>query len=159
MKARDGRTRTGAGPDGRPAAVALTPILSARYRQPTSSGSARRRPDAPGERLARGSRRRDLDDVEVLLRGPLPAPVFDRLLARCPSLRWVHSATAGVERVLTPQALERGLIITNARGVFSEPIAEYVLMMILAVAAGCRSCSSCSASAPGSRSRRARWPT
>jgi phosphoglycerate dehydrogenase-like enzyme len=38
-----------------------------------------------------------------------------------------------VERVLTPQAAERGLVITNARGVFSEPIAEYVLMMVLAV--------------------------
>jgi phosphoglycerate dehydrogenase-like enzyme len=35
--------------------------------------------------------------------------------------------------VLTPQAAERGLVITNARGVFSEPIAEYVVMMILAV--------------------------
>ena len=59
--------------------------------------------------------------------------VFDRLLSRCPRLRWVHSATAGVERVLTPAAVERGLLITNARGVFSEPIAEYVLMMILAI--------------------------
>ncbi len=46
---------------------------------------------------------------------------------------WVHSATAGVERVLTPAALERGLAITNARGVFSDPIAEYVLMMVLAI--------------------------
>jgi phosphoglycerate dehydrogenase-like enzyme len=45
----------------------------------------------------------------------------------------VHSATAGVERVLTPQAAQRGLVITNARGVFSEPIAEYVLMMVLAI--------------------------
>jgi phosphoglycerate dehydrogenase-like enzyme len=39
-----------------------------------------------------------------------------------------------VERVLTPAALERGLTITNARGVFSRPIAEYVLLMMLAVA-------------------------
>jgi phosphoglycerate dehydrogenase-like enzyme len=38
-----------------------------------------------------------------------------------------------VERALTPAALERGIVITNARGVFSRPIAEYVLMMILAV--------------------------
>jgi phosphoglycerate dehydrogenase-like enzyme len=38
-----------------------------------------------------------------------------------------------VERVLTRAAARRGLVITNARGVFSEPIAEYVLMMILAV--------------------------
>jgi phosphoglycerate dehydrogenase-like enzyme len=67
----------------------------------------------------------------VLLRGPMPMGVFDRILARAPRLMWVHSATAGVERVLTPAALERGLAITNARGVFSDPIAEYVLMMIL----------------------------
>jgi phosphoglycerate dehydrogenase-like enzyme len=38
-----------------------------------------------------------------------------------------------VERVLTPAGRARGLIVTNARGVFSDPIAEYVLMMILAV--------------------------
>jgi phosphoglycerate dehydrogenase-like enzyme len=38
-----------------------------------------------------------------------------------------------VERALTSSALERGLVVTNARGVFSRPIAEYVVMMILAV--------------------------
>ena len=74
-----------------------------------------------------------LDDVEVMLRGWLSSDAFDRLLARAPRLAWVHSATSGVERALTPAARERGLVVTNARGVFSRPIAEYVLMMILAV--------------------------
>jgi phosphoglycerate dehydrogenase-like enzyme len=74
-----------------------------------------------------------LDDVEVMLRGWLSSDAFDRLLARAPHLAWVHSATSGVERALTPAALERGLVVTNARGVFSRPIAEYVMMMILAV--------------------------
>ena len=69
----------------------------------------------------------------MLLRGFLSAEAFDRLLARAPRLAWVHSASAGVERVLTPAGLQRGLVVTNARGVFSQPIAEYVLMMILAV--------------------------
>lgn len=121
-----------AGP--RPAAIALTPILSARYRE---ADLARIREAAPGSRLVNvsleGLSDDDLADVEVLLRGPLPAATFDRLLARCPRLVWVHSATAGVERVLTPAAAERGLRITNARGVFSQPIAEYVLMMVLAL--------------------------
>jgi phosphoglycerate dehydrogenase-like enzyme len=124
----------GTGPGGQPAAIALTPILSARYRE---ADLERIRAVAPDARLVsvslEGLADVSLDDVEVLLRGPLPAATFDRLLARCPSLRWVHSATAGVERVLTPAAARRGLVITNARGVFSEPIAEYVLMMILAV--------------------------
>jgi len=124
--------RSGVG--GVPAAIALSPILSARYRE---RDLERIHAAAPGSRLVsvslEGLADADLSDVEVLLRGPLPAGVFDRLLARCPALVWVHSATAGVERVLTPAALERGVVITNARGVFSDPIAEYVLMAILAV--------------------------
>ena len=68
-----------------------------------------------------------------MLRGWLSSDAFDRLLVRAPRLSWVHSATSGVERALTPASRGRGLIVTNARGVFSRPIAEYVLMMILAV--------------------------
>lgn len=121
-------------PGSDPAAIALTPILSARYRE---EDLARIRATAPGARLVsvslEGLSDSGLDDVEVLLRGPMPAASFDRLLARCPRLAWVHSATAGVERLLTAEAADRHLLITNARGVFSEPIAEYVLMMILAV--------------------------
>jgi phosphoglycerate dehydrogenase-like enzyme len=124
----------GSGPNGVPAAIGLSPILSARYR---TDHLARIAAAAPGSRLitvsSEGLADGDLSDVEVLLRGPLPQPIFDRLLSRCPRLMWVHSATAGVERVLTPSVLERGIAITNARGVFSDPIAEYVMMMILAV--------------------------
>jgi phosphoglycerate dehydrogenase-like enzyme len=118
----------------RPAAIALSPILSARYR---SGDLERIREAAPGARIVTLSREgltdEPVDDVEVLLRGWLSSEAFDRLLARAPNLKWVHSASAGVERALTPAALERGIVITNARGVFSRPIAEYVLMMILAV--------------------------
>jgi phosphoglycerate dehydrogenase-like enzyme len=124
----------GRGPNGVPAAIALTPILSARWR---TRDLARIRAAAPGARLVtistEGLADGPLDDVEVLLRGFLPAETFDRILARSPRLAWVHSASAGVERVLTPAGRERGLVITNARGVFSAPIAEYVLMMILAI--------------------------
>jgi phosphoglycerate dehydrogenase-like enzyme len=124
----------GLGIEGAPAAIAITPILSARYR---TRDLERIRAAAPGARIVtlsvEGLADGPLDDVEVLLRGWLAADAFDRLLGRAPRLAWVHSASAGVERVLTPASRERGLVITNARGVFSRPIAEYVLMMILAV--------------------------
>ncbi|HEX5827635.1 MAG TPA: D-2-hydroxyacid dehydrogenase [Candidatus Limnocylindrales bacterium] len=125
----------GTGPGGVPAAIALTPILAARYR---SRDLEVIRGAAPGARIVTigfdGHPDGPLDDVEVMLRGRLPAETFDRILARAPHLRWVHSATAGVERVLTPASRERGITITNARGVFSRPIAEYVMLMILAAA-------------------------
>jgi len=124
----------GSGPNGAPAAIALSPILSARYR---TRDLDRIRDAAPGARIVTLSREgltdEPVEDVEVLLRGWLSSDAFDRLLARAPRLTWVHSASAGVERALTPVARERGIVITNARGVFSRPIAEYVLMMILAV--------------------------
>jgi phosphoglycerate dehydrogenase-like enzyme len=124
----------GAGPGGVPAAIALSPILSARWR---ARDLERIREAAPGARIitvsTEGLADAPLEDVEVLLRGFLTAEAFDRVLARAPRLSWVHSASAGVERVLTPASLERGLVITNARGVFSRPIAEYVVMMMLAV--------------------------
>ncbi len=73
-------------------------------------------------------------DAEVLLLGSVPASVLDHVVTRSSRLRWIHSAAAGVDRVTTPVVRERGLMVTNARGVFSRPIAEYVVMMSLAIA-------------------------
>lgn len=71
--------------------------------------------------------------AEVLLRGGLPASVLDHLISRAPRLRWIHSASAGVDRVATEAVRARPITVTNARGVFSRPIAEYVVMMLLAI--------------------------
>ena len=117
-----------------PLAIAVSPILSARVR---AKDLERIRQAAPGSKIVNlsveGLADGPVDDVEVLLRGWLVAEAFDRLLARAPHLTWVHSATSGVERALTPSARARDILVTNARGVFSRPIAEHVLLMILAV--------------------------
>lgn len=47
---------------------------------------------------------------------------------------WVHTASAGVDRLMFPELIESSTVITNARGVFDRPIAEYVLGLILAFA-------------------------
>lgn len=124
----------GSGPDGVPAAVAVSPILSARVR---AGDLDRIRAAAPGTRIVNlsveGLADGPVEDVEVLLRGWLSSEAFDRLLVRAPRLSWVHSATSGVERALTPVARQRGIVVTNARGVFTRPIAEHVLMLILAI--------------------------
>jgi phosphoglycerate dehydrogenase-like enzyme len=71
--------------------------------------------------------------ARVLLRGGVPASVLDHIIGRAPRLEWIHSFSAGIDRVATPAVRGRGLVVTNARGVFSRPIAEYVVMMCLAI--------------------------
>jgi phosphoglycerate dehydrogenase-like enzyme len=122
------------GAEGVPRAIALTPILGARYRLEHLKAI---RTAAPGATLiavtADGHAERPLDEVEVVLCGRIAPRALDWMLARSPRLRWIHSVAAGVEHVLTPAVRSRGVVVTNARGVFSRPVAEYVLLMILAV--------------------------
>lgn len=47
-------------------------------------------------------------------------------------LRWVHVAAAGVDRLLFDELADSKVVLTNARGVFDQPIAEFVLACVLA---------------------------
>lgn len=49
-------------------------------------------------------------------------------------LQWIHTASAGVDAVLIPQVVESDVVLTNARGIFDQAIAEYVLGVVLAFA-------------------------
>lgn len=49
-------------------------------------------------------------------------------------LRWMHAASAGVDRMLFPELVESGVVLTNSRGVFDRPMAEYVLATVLSFA-------------------------
>lgn len=46
-------------------------------------------------------------------------------------LRWVHIASAGVDPLMFPELVDSKVVLTNSRGVFDRPIAEYVLGLIL----------------------------
>jgi phosphoglycerate dehydrogenase-like enzyme len=126
----------GHGPGGSPLAIAISPVLTGR----DAFGSMRDRilEAAPGTRLipisAEGVADEPVDEVEVLLRGwSLGGDALDRLVGRAPKLRWIHSVSVGVESMMTPCVRLRGLTVTNGRGVFSVPIAEYVMTMMLAI--------------------------
>ncbi|MBP8536226.1 D-2-hydroxyacid dehydrogenase [Streptomyces sp. MK37H] len=51
-----------------------------------------------------------------------------------PRPAWVHTASAGVDRLLCPELVESDTVLTNARGVFEQPIAEYVAGLVVAMA-------------------------
>ena len=52
--------------------------------------------------------------------------------SRAGSLEWIHVTAAGVDTLLFDELRDSGVVVTNARGVFDRPIAEYVLGAVLA---------------------------
>lgn len=67
-------------------------------------------------------------DLEVLV-----APFAPHDLSRTPRLRWVQLASAGVDHLLDDPPWARGLLVTNARGVYAPSIGQYVLAEILRI--------------------------
>ncbi|WP_446663529.1 D-2-hydroxyacid dehydrogenase [Flexivirga sp. B27] len=51
---------------------------------------------------------------------------------QCDRLRWIHVAAAGVDKLLFPELRDSSVVVTNARGIFDRPIAEFVLASVLA---------------------------
>ncbi|NUO45347.1 MAG: D-2-hydroxyacid dehydrogenase [Streptomyces sp.] len=51
-----------------------------------------------------------------------------------PRPRWVHTASAGVDHLMCPELAASDTVVTNARGIFDRPIAEYVAALVLAMA-------------------------
>lgn len=49
-------------------------------------------------------------------------------------LRWIHWAGAGVDAAMFPELVDSDVQLTNARGIFDVPIAEWVLGMIICFA-------------------------
>jgi phosphoglycerate dehydrogenase-like enzyme len=76
-----------------------------------------------------------LDAADVLVVYDIRSRLLHDVGARLAHVGWVHAASAGLDAVLTPTVLdgvrEGRTIVTNARGVFDRPIAEFVLAMLL----------------------------
>ena len=67
-------------------------------------------------------------DVEILVAGRAPAD-----LTLVPSLRWLQVRSAGVDHMAADPPWKKGLLVTNAKGVYAVPIGEYVSGMVLRV--------------------------
>ena len=50
------------------------------------------------------------------------------LLARYPSIEWVHCRSAGIDFIVSDELSELPVTITNAKGQFSSSLAEYTMM-------------------------------
>jgi phosphoglycerate dehydrogenase-like enzyme len=75
-----------------------------------------------------------LPGTEVLLVWDFTSDAVRHAWPAADALRWVHTASAGVDRLTFPGLLESPVTLTNSRGVFDAPMAEYVLGLVLAMA-------------------------
>ena len=60
---------------------------------------------------------------------------FSDLVRDCPNVRWLHTASAGVDHVLTPAVKAKsGIVVTDSGPAFEIAISEFVLAWMLLVA-------------------------
>nr|AKQ04693.1 putative oxidoreductase [uncultured Gemmatimonadetes bacterium Rifle_16ft_4_minimus_7] len=65
--------------------------------------------------------------AEVYLGYGVPRAVAQAALG---TLRWAHSAAAGVRATITPEFLATGAMLTNAKGLHAEPMADWAVTAI-----------------------------
>src|SRR3989442_720088 len=49
-------------------------------------------------------------------------------------LKWIHSTAAGVAQLMYPELRDSGIMVTNPSGIFSLPMAEHTIGLLLALA-------------------------
>src|SRR5467141_4312746 len=49
-------------------------------------------------------------------------------------LKWIHSTAAGVAQLMYPELRDSGIAVTNPSGIFSVPMAEHTIGLLLALA-------------------------
>lgn len=75
--------------------------------------------------------REAVPQADVLMNGMGNADLFRGLFPQAKAVRWVHSLSAGVENILTPELVQSPVPLTNARGVFAESLGEFVVAAAL----------------------------
>lgn len=75
-----------------------------------------------------------IDEAEILFVWPFRVPTLRSAWERAVKLRWIHTATAGVDGLIFKELQMSDVAVTNSRGVFEVAIAEYTLGLLLAFA-------------------------
>jgi phosphoglycerate dehydrogenase-like enzyme len=78
------------------------------------------------------------DDAEAMLLAGAAEVAFSsqinrEILRAAARLRWIHSPAAGIAGMLYPDMIASRVVLTNARGISADTIAEHVLAVTLAL--------------------------
>ncbi|MCC5858122.1 MAG: D-2-hydroxyacid dehydrogenase [Ectothiorhodospiraceae bacterium] len=82
----------------------------------------------------RGSLSRHLPEADILLVTDFRTELLEDVWPREHRIGWIHATSAGVDALMIPPIRDSAIPVTNARGVFDRPIAEFVLGLVLSFA-------------------------
>mgnify|MGYP001618538625 CR=1 FL=1 len=71
-------------------------------------------------------------DAEAVAAFPLRVPQITEL----PHARWLHSFSAGVDKILTPEVAASSVLLSSSKGIHATPIAEHIITFCLMHARG-----------------------
>jgi D-2-hydroxyacid dehydrogenase (NADP+) len=72
----------------------------------------------------------ELPDTDIFLGYSLRP----KQLKEAKKLKWIHSTAAGVAQLMYPELRDSGILVTNPSGIFSVPMAEHTMGLLLALA-------------------------
>ena len=78
-----------------------------------------------------------LDDADIFYGYHSP-----EVFVHAPKLKWIQSSAAGLDKMLVPELVNRGLVITNASGIHAAAVAECAWALTLAVGRCLHTCIS-----------------
>lgn len=73
---------------------------------------------------------KELPDADIFVGYSLRA----EQLKESRKLKWIHSTAAGVAQLMYPELRDSGILVTNPSGIFSVPMAEHTMGLLLALA-------------------------
>jgi phosphoglycerate dehydrogenase-like enzyme len=82
------------------------------------------------------SLRHSIAEADALFMIKAPRGPLEEVWSDAMALRWIQTASDGVDLLLFPALVESDVTITNARGVFDDAIAEWAIGAMLAMATG-----------------------
>lgn len=70
---------------------------------------------------------RHLQGADILACSPLVFPD----ISGAKNLKWIHSFSAGVDKILKPEVVNSDILVTNSSGIHATPIAEHIIGFML----------------------------
>jgi phosphoglycerate dehydrogenase-like enzyme len=80
--------------------------------------------------------RTEIRGVDVLFAWRAHRELLEPAWPSAERLRWIQTASAGVDALLFPELVESDVVITNASGIFDAAIAEWIVGMVVLFAKG-----------------------